>query len=87
MTQSYSNPLQIIMSEFKNIRPEIKETFVFETHCEIFACDETLIEEKEKLVETFLNLKGIIQIPEKILQSLQISKGKLVIVKPVVIQS
>jgi hypothetical protein len=30
------------------------------------------------------NAKGIIQIPEKILQTLQTEKGKLVIVKPVI---
>jgi hypothetical protein len=30
------------------------------------------------------NARGIIQIPEKILQTLQTSKGKLVIVKPVI---
>jgi hypothetical protein len=34
--------------------------------------------------ETNHNAKGIIQIPEKILQALQTSKGKLVIVKPVI---
>ena len=34
--------------------------------------------------ETSQSAKGIIQIPEKILQTLQTSKGKLVIVKPVV---
>jgi hypothetical protein len=32
------------------------------------------------------NAKGIIQIPEKILQTLQIGKGKLVMVKPVITQ-
>ena len=30
------------------------------------------------------NAKGIIQVPEKILQTLQVSKGKLVMVKPVI---
>jgi hypothetical protein len=34
--------------------------------------------------ETNHNAKGIIQIPEKILQTLQTSKGKLVIAKPVI---
>ena len=34
--------------------------------------------------ETKSNVKGIIQIPEKILQTLQTEKGKLVMVKPVV---
>jgi hypothetical protein len=34
--------------------------------------------------ETKTNAKGIIQIPEKILQALQTEKGKLVMVKPVV---
>ncbi|MGZ4851306.1 MAG: hypothetical protein ACXV2C_08000, partial [Candidatus Bathyarchaeia archaeon] len=37
--------------------------------------------------EAEINAKGIIQIPEKILQYLQTSKGKLVIVKPVITQS
>jgi hypothetical protein len=30
------------------------------------------------------NAKGVIQIPEKILQTLQTEKGKLVMVKPVI---
>ena len=34
--------------------------------------------------ETNSNAQGVIQIPEKILQTLQTSKGKLVIVKPVI---
>jgi hypothetical protein len=34
--------------------------------------------------EAKCNVKGIIQIPEKILQTLQTSKGKLVMVKPVI---
>jgi len=34
--------------------------------------------------ETSHNAKGIIQFPEKVLQALQTSKGKLVIVKPVI---
>jgi len=34
--------------------------------------------------EAKINAKGIIQIPEKILQTLQTSKGKLVMVKPVI---
>ena len=33
------------------------------------------------------NAKGIIQVPEKILQTLQIGKGKLVMVKPVISQN
>jgi hypothetical protein len=39
------------------------------------------------LKESNQSAKGIIQIPEKILQTLQTSKGKLVIVKPVITQS
>ena len=38
----------------------------------------------QSLKEADIKAKGIIQIPEKILQSLQTSKGKLVIVKPVI---
>ena len=34
--------------------------------------------------EAKTNAKGIIQIPEKILQTLQTEKGKLVMVKPVI---
>jgi hypothetical protein len=39
------------------------------------------------LKESKQSAKGIIQLPEKILQTLQTSKGKLVIVKPVITQS
>lgn len=39
------------------------------------------------LKESNQSAKGIIQLPEKILQTLQTSKGKLVIVKPVITQS
>jgi hypothetical protein len=38
----------------------------------------------KKIKESKNNAKGIIQIPEKILQTLQTEKGKLVIVKPVI---
>ena len=34
--------------------------------------------------EAKANAKGVIQIPEKILQTLQTEKGKLVIVKPII---
>ena len=47
------------MSEFKNISPEIRTTFVFETNGEIFACDETGTEDQNKnLVATFLDLSS-----------------------------
>lgn len=34
-----------------------------------------------------VNVKGIIQMPEKILQTLQTGKGKLVVVKPIIMQN
>jgi len=59
MTQSNPNTLQIIMSEFKNISPEIKKTFIFEKNGEIVVCDETASEEQnKKIAEVFLNLSG-----------------------------
>jgi predicted regulator of Ras-like GTPase activity (Roadblock/LC7/MglB family) len=59
MTQAYSNPLQIIIDEFKNISPEIKRTFVFKTNGEIVACDETTTDDQsKKLATTFLNLSS-----------------------------
>ncbi len=59
MTQSYSNPLQIIIDEFKNISPEIKKTFIFRTNGEIVACDETTTEDQsKKLAAVFLNLSS-----------------------------
>ena len=59
MTQAYSNPLQIIIDEFKNISPEIKRTFVFKTNGEIVACDETTTDDQsKKLASTFLNLSS-----------------------------
>ncbi len=59
MTQAYSNPLQIIIAEFKNISPEIKETFIFKTNGEIIACDDSTKEEQsKKLAAVFLNLSS-----------------------------
>ncbi len=59
MTQTYSNPLQIIIDEFKNISPEIKKTFIFKTNGEIVACDETTTQDQsKKLAVAFLNLSS-----------------------------
>lgn len=55
------------------------------THVEVETLEGKSVTCKFKLQkEGKSNVKGVIQIPEKILQALQCDKGKLVIVKPVV---
>ncbi len=59
------------------------EDQVVEVHIETLEGEETTCKFKP-IKEKKQNLKGIIQLPEKILQTLNTCKGKLVLVKPVV---
>ena len=62
------------------------ETQITQIHIETLEGKSTTCKFKA-VKEADISAKGIIQIPEKILQALQTSKGKLVIVKPVITQS
>lgn len=59
------------------------EKQITQVHIETLEGEETTCKFKP-IKETKQNLKGMIQLPEKILQALKTSKGKLVLVKPVV---
>ena len=55
------------------------------THVQIETLEgKAVICKYKPMKESNPNVKGIVQIPEKVLQALQTSKGKLVIIKPVV---
>jgi hypothetical protein len=54
MTEIHSNSLQTIISEFRNISPEITNAFIFEENGEIVASDGVTIDEQSKnLVAAF----------------------------------
>ena len=56
MTEAYSTALQNIINEFKNISPEITNTFIFKKNREILASNETTTEDQiKKLIATFNN--------------------------------
>ena len=57
MTEAYSNPLQTIIDEFKNISPEITNTFIFKNDGQTIASSEANTEEQSKrLITNFNNL-------------------------------
>jgi len=54
VTENYSAALQTIINEFKNITPEITNTFIFNKNCEIVASTETTTEnQNKKLINAF----------------------------------
>ncbi len=54
MTEAYSTVLQTIINEFKNITPEITNTFIFKKNGEIVASTETTnADQNKKLVAAF----------------------------------
>ena len=54
MTENYSTALQTIINEFKNITPEITNTFIFNKNGEIKASTETVTEnQSRKLINAF----------------------------------
>ena len=54
MTEAYSTPLQTIISEFKNISPEITNTFIFKKNGEILAATQSADEaQNKKLIAAF----------------------------------
>ena len=54
MTEDYSTSLQTIINEFKNITPEITNTFIFKKNGEIVASTETTTDaQNKKLVSAF----------------------------------
>ncbi len=54
MTENYSTALQTIINEFKNITPEITNTFIFKKNGEIVASTETSSEDQnKKLISAF----------------------------------
>ena len=55
MTEAYSNALQTIINEFKNIIPEITNTFIFKKNGEIIASTETAAEDQNKKLITAFN--------------------------------
>ena len=60
MTEAYSTALQIIISEFKNITPEIKNTFIFKKDGEIVASTETTSEDQsKKLIAAFNDIADL----------------------------
>ena len=57
MTENYSTALQTIINEFKNITPEITNTFIFKKNGEIVASTETATgDENKKLIAAFNDL-------------------------------
>ena len=57
MTENYSVALQTIINEFKNITPEITNTFIFKKNGEIIASTETTTEDQnKKLIAAFNDL-------------------------------
>ncbi|MGD0070040.1 MAG: hypothetical protein ABSB71_00565 [Candidatus Bathyarchaeia archaeon] len=57
MTEAYSTALQTIIDEFKNISPEITNTFIFKKNDEIVASNETTTEDQiKKLIAAFNNV-------------------------------
>ncbi len=57
MTEAYSTALQTIINEFKNITPEITNTFIFKKDGEIIASTETTTEDlNRKLIAAFNDL-------------------------------
>jgi predicted regulator of Ras-like GTPase activity (Roadblock/LC7/MglB family) len=57
VTKAYSTALQTIIDEFKNISPEITNTFIFKKNGEIVASNETTTEDQiKKLIATFNNV-------------------------------
>ncbi len=57
MTENYSVALQTIINEFKNITPEITNTFIFKKNGEIIASTETTTEDlNRKLIAAFNDL-------------------------------
>src|SRR5208283_4139723 len=55
VTEAYSTALQTIINEFKNISPEITNTFIFEKNGEILASTETTTEDQNKKLITAFN--------------------------------
>jgi predicted regulator of Ras-like GTPase activity (Roadblock/LC7/MglB family) len=55
VTEAYSNALQTIINEFKNIIPEITNTFIFKKNGEIIASTETAAEDQNKKLITAFN--------------------------------
>lgn len=54
MTEAYSTALQTIIDEFKNISPEITNTFIFKKNGEVIASNEATSEEQiKKLIAAF----------------------------------
>ena len=54
MTETYSTALQTIINEFKNVSPEITNTFIFKKDGEIVASTETTSEDQnKKLISAF----------------------------------
>ena len=64
MTEAYSNPLQTIIDEFKNISPEITNTFIFKNDGQTIASSEANTEEQSKRIIT--NFNNLIQPAEAI---------------------
>jgi hypothetical protein len=57
VTENYSTALQTIINEFKNITPEITNTFIFKKNGEIVASTETATgDENKKLIAAFNDL-------------------------------
>jgi hypothetical protein len=60
VTEAYSTALQNIINEFKNISPEITNTFIFKKNREILAISETTTEDQiKKLIATFNNTTNL----------------------------
>jgi hypothetical protein len=55
VTENYSTALQTIINEFKNITPEITNTFIFKKNGEIVASTETTAEDQNKKLITAFN--------------------------------
>jgi hypothetical protein len=57
VTEVYSNALQTIIDEFKNISPEIKNTFISKKNGEIIASNQTTTpDQNQKLIDAFNNI-------------------------------
>jgi hypothetical protein len=57
VTEVYSNALQTIIDEFKNISPEIKNTFISKKNGEIIANNQTTTpDQNQKLIDAFNNI-------------------------------
>jgi hypothetical protein len=57
VTEAYSPALQTMINEFKNISPEMTNTFIFKKNGEILATNENTSEDQiKKLIDAFNNI-------------------------------